>query len=219
MTKYKQFVVQAIRSFKNNYLSNPEAYSIKLEYKNSIVGCLRPIPAQLTGACANDVALQTLWRNLHKDTFLVEPFEATEDRTLKWLKETYFENDDRIIFMILDLAGIPIGHLAFENFVYEENKCEYGRLMRGAVSKHEREGKYNLIEIAQIALLKWGFEFLKLESVYGTQFKYNLPVNILHAKCGFIKIREYEHKKASGNVTLAEMVLRKEDFKFLAAKR
>jgi RimJ/RimL family protein N-acetyltransferase len=215
MTEYQKFVIKIIRSYKNNYLSDINAYSITLRYKARVVGRLRPIPVQLIGECANDIVLQTNWRNIHKDTFLVDPFHATEERTSKWIDETYVRNDDRIIFMILDHDNFPIGHLSFENFIYEEKKCEYGRLMRGDISKHEKKGRYNLIEIAQIAFLNWGFKCLDLKSVYGTQFRDNIPVNILHGKCGFRTIKEYEYKKSKGTVTLAEVVLEKENFKFL----
>jgi RimJ/RimL family protein N-acetyltransferase len=215
MTEYQKYVIEIIRSYKNKYFDAINAYSIELQFKGRIVGRLRPIPVQLIGECVNDIALQTKWRNLYKDSFLVDPFHATEERTLKWINETYVRNDDRIIFMILDHTSFPIGHLSFENFIYEEKKCEYGRLMRGAVSKHEREGRYNLIEIAQITFLNWGFNSLDLKSVYGTQIRDNSLVNSLHKKCGFRMIKEYEHKKSKSSVMLAEVVLTKENFKFL----
>ena len=215
MSDYKVFVTDIIRDFKNNYYTDKVKYSIPLMHNDVVVGRLRPVPTEFKEDALNDVHLQTKWRNIHKDSFLVEPFTATDERTLNWLKETYDNNDDRIIFMILDAIDNPIGHLAYENFIYEEKKAEYGRLMRGEVSKLEKNGKYNLIEIAQIAFLNWGFNYLDLSSVYGTQFADNFTVNILHAKCGFKTINQYDHQKSSGTVRMAERELKKTDFKLL----
>ena len=215
MYDYEIFVKNTINTFKNKYFENPEKYSIPIIYKEERIGRLRPIPTEIKGDAVNDVTLQTKWRNLHKDSFLVEPFIATDERTFKWLTDTYFNNDDRIIFMVEDIKNIPIGHLGFENFIYHEQKCEYGRLMRGDVSSTERERRVNLIELAQITFLNWGFNFLNLKLVYGTQFVNNWTVNMIHAKCGFVTIREYAIEKKSGIVKLADRELKKENFKLL----
>jgi RimJ/RimL family protein N-acetyltransferase len=215
MKDYEAFVKDIINSYKNNYFENPAKYTIPIIHNDERIGLLRPIPSRIEGDSMNDVALQTEWRNLHSDSFLVEPFVATDKRTLNWLRETYFFNPDRIIFMIEDINKFPIGHLAFENFIYDEQKCEYGRLMRGDVSPMERKKRVNLIELAQITFLNWGFNHLNLKLVYGTQFADNWTVNMLHAKCGFETIREYTHEKKSGVVKLADRVLRKEKFKLL----
>jgi RimJ/RimL family protein N-acetyltransferase len=215
MSEYETFVRDIIRDFKVKYFEDPKKYSIPIIHNNEQIGRLRPIPIELKGDACKDVELQTRWRNMHKDSFLVEPFIATEERTLSWLENTYFNNDDRIIFMIEDINKISIGHHGFENFIYKDYKCEYGRLMRGDVSPIEREKRVNLIELAQITLLNWGFNILNLKLVYGTQFADNWTVNMLHAKCGFETIREYTHAKSSGIVKLADRELRKENFKLL----
>lgn len=215
MREYELFVKGVINDFKNKYFENPEQYSIPIICNGEKIGRLRPIPIKIEGDAVNDVSLQTKWRNIHKDSFLVEPFIATDDRTFRWLTETYFTNDERIIFMIEDIDKFPIGHLGFENFIFSEYKCEYGRLMRGDVSPIERKKRVNLIELAQITLLNWGFNFLNLKLVYGTQFADNWTVNILHAKCGFVTVREYNLEKSSGTVKLADRELKKENFKLL----
>lgn len=215
MKDYELFVKNTISDFKNKYFENSEKYSIPIMHNGEKVGRLRPIPTKIEGDAKNDIELQTKWRNLHKDSFLVEPFTATIERTNNWLVETYFSNDDRIIFIIEDGNNLPIGHLGFENFIYNERKCEYGRLLRGEVSPMEREKRINLIELAQIAFLNWGFHFLKLNLVYGTQFTNNWTVNMIHSKCGFKTVREYSIQKKSGIIKLSDRELRKEDFKLL----
>jgi len=215
MNDYKVFVTDIIRDFKNNYYTDKVKYSIPLMHNDVVVGRMRPVPTEFKEDALNDVHLQTKWRNIHKDSFLVEPFTATDERTLSWLKETYDNNDDRIIFMILDVLDNPIGHLGYENFIYEERRAEYGRLMRGEISMYEKLNKYNLIELGQVAFLNWGFNFLELSAVYGTQFANNFLVNSLHSKCGFKTINHYDHHKSEGTIKIAETELKKTDFKLL----
>ena len=216
MNEYEVFVKTIIRNYKVKYFENPKIYSIPLNFKNEQIGRLRPIPIEIKGDAINDVTLQTKWRNMHKDSFLVEPFIATDERTLRWLNETYFTNDDRIIFMIEDIDHFCIGHLGFENFIYNEKKCEYGRLIRGVASPIERLKRVNIIKLAQIAFLNWGFNYLKLDMIYGTQFADNWAVNKIHAICGFTTVKEYPFEKNEGVVMLADKELKKENFKLLS---
>jgi len=214
MTNYKEFVTNIIRDYKLQYHNNTIKYSVPILYGDKKVGRLRPIPVLQTGDAKNDIYYQTKWRNLHTDSFLVEPFVATETRTLSWLEKVYFNNNEQIIFMIEDENNHPIGHLALENFIFDEYKCEYGRLMRGEISPQEKREKINLIELAQITLLNWGFNILKLNSVYGTQFSHNYPVSRLHEKCGFKRIDEKDHVKEAATVKIASVELKKENFAF-----
>lgn len=211
---YKEFITDTIKEFKNNYHTYPTKYQVPLIENGTVIGRLRPIPTIFENDSEKDIYYQTKWRNLHKDSFLVDPFVATEERTLSWLKKIYFENHECIIFMIEDIDNKPIGHLAFENFVFDEFKCEYGRLIRGEISIYEKRNKINLIEIAQIAFLNWGFNFLKLRSVYGTQFTDNYPVTKLHEKCGFKKVNESSYLKQNKEIKISEVELKIKDFKF-----
>jgi RimJ/RimL family protein N-acetyltransferase len=214
MSDYKDFVTGIIRDFKNNYFADKKKYSIPLMHKGAVVGRLRPVPTEFNDDAVNDVRLQTKWRNTHADSFLVDPFVATEERTLNWLKDIYIHNNERIIFMIEDRFNQPIGHLALENFIFDEEKCEYGRLMRGDISIQEKKDKINLIELAQIAVLNWAFNVLKLKSVYGTQFTHNYPVSRLHEKCGFKTIDEYALMKNGKQIGVSKVELRVEEFTF-----
>lgn len=215
MQDYEIFIKNIINTFKSNYFENPEKYSIPIIHNGEKIGRLRPIPTEIKGDAVNDVTLQTKWRNLHKDTFFVEPFIATEERTLNWLKETYFTNADRIIFMIEAIDNKPIGHLGFENFDYNKRMCEYGRLMRGDFSSTENQKKVNLIEQAQISLLDWGFNTLKVDIIYGTLFEDNYLVRRLHDKCGFITVAEFSVKKGNGTKNVLKIELTRNKYNSL----
>jgi RimJ/RimL family protein N-acetyltransferase len=215
MIDYKEFVTGIISDFKNNYFTDKIKYSIPILHKGIPVGRLRPVPTEFKEDAINDVQLQTKWRNLHKDTFFVEAFESTNERTFHWLESTYFFYDDRIIFIIEDIKGKPIGHLGFENFNFELKKVEYGRLIRGDISQEENLNKFNLIELAQISLLNWGFNTLKLNIIYGSLFANNWLVRRFHDKCGFKISSKWEVTKSDQLVDVIEIELLKENFKLL----
>lgn len=219
MQDYEKFVKDIINTFKNNYFENPGKYSIPIIHNGEKIGRLRPIPTKIEGDAINDVALQTKWRNLHKDSFLVEPFMATEERTFNWLKETYFTNSDRIIFMIEAIDNKPIGHLGFENFNFNKKKCEYGRLMRGDFSSIENQKKINLIEQAQISFLDWGFNTLEVEIINGSLFEDNWLVRRFHDKCGFLTVAEYTVKKGNGTKNVLEIELTRKKYNLLFKKK
>jgi RimJ/RimL family protein N-acetyltransferase len=212
MDNYEKNIRTKISDYKNKYFDNPDLYSIPIIFNDEKVGRLRPVPNKIIGAAVNDVALQTKWRNLHKDSFLVEPFVATEERTLNWLNETYFNYDERILFIVEDSNRKPIGHLGLENFEYTKKSCEYGRLMRGDFSDLEGLKKINLIEKAQISFLNWGFNFLGIEIIHGTLFKENYMVRRLHDKCGFNVINEFIIHKISGEKKVLEIELTKKEY-------
>jgi RimJ/RimL family protein N-acetyltransferase len=215
MSDYKVFVTDIIRDFKNNYYTDKVKYSIPLMHNDVVVGRMRPVPTEFKEDALNDVHLQTKWRNLHKDTFFVDAFEATEDRTLSWLETTYFYNDDRIIFIIEDTKGKPIGHFGYENFNYELKKAEYGRLMRGDISQEENINRINLIDLAQISILNWGFNVLKLNIINGSLFANNWMVRRFHDKCGFEVTASTKVLKSEQLVDVIEIELVKENFKLL----
>ena len=215
MEKYENEVRTTLRNFKERYHKNTSLYSIPLVEKGIKHGVLRPIPVQLINNAEKDVYLQTKWRNLHKDTFFVDPFIANEIRTLDWLNNTYFRNDDRIIFMIEDIDGKAIGHLGFENFDYINKSAEYGRLMRGDISRHENLNKVNLIKLAQVAIIGWGFNKLKLKSIHGSLFANNWMVRRLHDYCGFEVISSKIINKSGEKIEVIEIELLKENYKLL----
>ena len=219
MKEYEVFVKEIIMNYKDKYFEDPEKYSIPIIYKDEQIGRLRPIPSEIKGDAINDIALQTKWRNMHKNTFFVEPFIATEERTLNWLKEIYFTNAERIIFMIEAIDNKAIGHLGFEFFDFNRKTCEYGRLLRGDFSPIENQKKVNLIEHAQKSFLDWGFNTLELEIISGRLFADNWLVRRLHDKFGFIIVEEFTIKKSGNIENLLKIELTRDKFNSLFKKK
>ena len=210
---YENAVRGLIREYKQ-YFAAPDSFMIPLHWKGEPVGRLRPVPTELKGVAAKDAELQTDWRNLHKDSFITEPFTATIERTMGWLEKTYYHNDDVIIFIIEAVDGTAIGHLGFSGFDYKTRMCEFGRLMRGAVAPIEREKGVNLIELAERHFLRWGFDALCLEKFYGRQFADNHLVWRIHEKCGFRITERFMLPKDNGARELVRVEVTKNNFIF-----
>ena len=210
---YEKAVRGLIRAYKQ-YFGAPGSFLIPLYWKGERVGRLRPVPTELKGEASKDAVLQTDWRNLHKDSFLAEPFIATVERTKGWLEKTYYTNDDVIIFIIEAIDGTPVGHLGFSSFDYKERMCEFGRLMRGAVAPIEKKKGVNLIERAERHFLKWGFDALGLKKLYGRQFSDNRLVWRIHEKCGFYITEKFMVPKGAGERELIRVEVTKDKFIF-----
>ena len=91
---------------------------------------LRPITTRKEELNAEDVRLLTEWRNSHVRSFLTE-FQATEERTKRWLTETVGPDDTRILFMINDANNRTIGHAGLARIDWERGSAEIDAVVRG----------------------------------------------------------------------------------------
>lgn len=121
----------------------------------------------------------TEWRNKHMYSFFTW-FHATVDGTLKWI-ESIMDREDRILFLIQNLEGKPIGHIGLTNFDFEKNTCEIDSVLRGV--EEELPG---VMTYALESLIDWVFNRLKIDSVYLRVFEDNHKAISLYKRCGFI---------------------------------
>lgn len=212
-SEYENAVRGLIRAYKQ-YFDAPDRFLIPIYWKGERIGRLRPVPTELKGEASRDAELQTDWRNLHKDSFIVEPFVATVERTKGWLEKTYYKNDNVIIFIIEAIDGTPVGHLGFSDFDYKKKMCELGRLMRGAVAQIEKDKGVNLMVRAEMYLLQWGFDVLGLEKVYGRQFSGNHLAWRINKKCGFYITEKFMLQKCKGEHEMMRIEVTRDKFVF-----
>lgn len=139
-------------------------------------GRLRPI----THAAAADAQLITLltdWRNANGRFFLTQ-FEATSERTRRWLADVVLPDDSRLMFMIEDDTGVPIGHVGVRRL--NEPVVELDNMIRGRPG-----GAGQLMFWAELALLKWLFDVRKADGACLHVFSNNwIPIGI-HQAIGF----------------------------------
>lgn len=125
-------------------------------------------------ALANNL---TKWRNAAKQFFLTQ-FNATEERTQRWLQNIIVPSGDRLLFELLDDTGRPIGHAGVSNL--NEHSGEMDNFIRG-----EPGGDPGIFVAAEVTILRWLFCDLGLETVTLYVFSNNwIPISN-HILIGF----------------------------------
>jgi RimJ/RimL family protein N-acetyltransferase len=205
MKSFEENVRESIHDFKNCYFENPQKYSIPILFEKETIGRLRPVPTTLKEDAVNDAILQTKWRNMYKDSFFVPPFTATVERTTKWLNETYFYDDTKIIFLIETFDGISIGHCGIENFEFDKKICEAGRSLRGSWGRIEIEKKISILELGHKSKLRWSFDTLKLDKIYARVFANNISALRLSTNCGYYPVERYFIERYDGQREVVRM--------------
>jgi len=119
------------------------------------IGRLRPVGTRRGALSATDVRLVTEWRNRFADSFLTQ-FDATDERTERWLVDSVGPDDTRILFMLDDAEGRTVGHMGLAFIDWEAGTAEADSVVRG------REGPRGLVTRALDAMWSWGREALGL---------------------------------------------------------
>ena len=121
--------------------------------------------------------LLTSWRQKFMRYFLTQ-FKATIARTSTWLEEIVLKEDSRILFLILDEKGRPIGNFGVCNI--NEKSAELDNLIRG-----EKGGDVRLVYFSELALINWLFCSFDLDNIYLHIFSNNRRTLSLHETVGF----------------------------------
>jgi RimJ/RimL family protein N-acetyltransferase len=145
------------------------------DFEGSIIGELCPITNESLGNSAVIGAL-TEWRNKYGRFFFTE-FEAKDDRTRQWLKESVLADGTQMLFLIY-FKGSLIGQYGFKNL--SEKTALMDNLIRGIAGGHPK-----LIERAMMALVSWLFQNLEIDSVTGSVLSDNPFAMIVNRAVGF----------------------------------
>ena len=132
---------------------------------------LRPV------ATANDVRLLTEWRNRFVGSFLTE-FEATEERTERWLTEVVGPDRTRFLFMLDDVRGRTIGYLGLAFIDWQKRTAEADAIVRGV---DELPG---IMRKALLALLRWAHRDLGLTTALNVRVRSDNPAVNFYLKLG-----------------------------------
>ena len=95
-----------------------------------VIALLRPVATAGGRLAPGDVGRLTRWRNRHPRAFLTE-FEATKERTARWLRDIVGPGEDRILFMIDDLHGRAFGYMGLAFIDWVAGSAEVDAFVRG----------------------------------------------------------------------------------------
>jgi len=154
----------------------------------SKVGAMRlpvgdPIRAWLrpAGLDAVDAARLVEWRNRFVTAFLTE-FEATEERTVRWLTETVAPDETRILFMLDLPGGETVGYLGLAFIDWEAGRGEADAVVRGT------EAPGGLMTAALHTVLDWARGPLGLKEL-GVRVRSDNPALAFYEKAGFCEMQ------------------------------
>jgi RimJ/RimL family protein N-acetyltransferase len=148
--------------------------SALLPFAGPPAGALRAAAA----SSAADVRALTEWRNRFVGSFLHE-FEATEERTARWLADTVGPDDTRILFMVEDGGGRTVGSIGLAFIDWAAASGEVDAVVRGV------EAPPGLMTQAMAALWRWGRATLGLTQL-GVRVRSDNPAVAFYERTGFV---------------------------------
>lgn len=92
-------------------------------------GLLVPV-CELHADDEQTIALLARWRDANQLAFPTR-FEVTDEGTRTWLRRTLLDVPDRILFLVADRHGHPIGHLGFAHCLARDGVLEIDNVVRG----------------------------------------------------------------------------------------
>jgi len=163
--------------FKIKKSNHPLSISIKDDQGNKI-GVLELITWRDVGN-KKLIRLLSRWRDA-ASWYFPSQFKVTNRGTSIWLRKALLEKEDRVLFLIKDLKGAPLGHMGLFTFDFEGKSCEIDNVIRG------EKGVPGLMTFALYALINWTFENISIQKLYLKVFKDNIRAISLYERCGFI---------------------------------
>ncbi len=133
---------------------------------------------------AHDVELvETLarWREESAHVYPTQ-FPVTLEGTRRWLRSRVIDAPDRILFLITDVGGKPIGHVGFASALNDEGLLELDNLLRGSLRGHRE-----IVPMAVRALMDWAQDTIGPSGFYLRVLSSLRHVIRLDERLGFVE--------------------------------
>lgn len=141
------------------------------------------------------IAMLAKWRSENATAYPTR-FPVTLDGTASWLRDKLLAVEDRLLFLVLDRYGHPIGHLGFANSVNDVGEMEVDNVIRGV-----KPGNPGLMRAAMRALLKWAQDVIGPGGFYLRVLDDNPHAIAFYRDLGFVDgERQPLRRQARGDV-------------------
>lgn len=140
---------------------------------------LRVVATHVDRQNPEDVQALTQWRNRYVGAFLTE-FDATVDRTSRWLAETVGGNDRKVLFMLDDAAGRTLGFMGLDFIDWRQATGEADAIVRG------REAPRGTMTAALRTLMAWALGSIGLRGL-GVRVRSDNTALDFYRKVGFVE--------------------------------
>lgn len=136
--------------------------------ENQLLAYLRPITFDYKASLPGIVNALSRWRR-ENPTAGAGNFEVTDERTENWLKKYVLKNENRIIFIIMDLENHYIGQIGLADFDHITQSADIDAVLRG-----EKDTLPGIMGAALHTIIKWGKKELLLRHIFLKVFDDNL---------------------------------------------
>lgn len=120
------------------------------------------------------------WRDENSFAYPTQ-FPVTEEGTASWLRTGLLDVEDRILFIIANKTGTPIGHIGYANCVNEEMIMEMDNVVRGV-----KTGDPGIITEAARTIIRWAHEQFGPEGLSLRVFDDNEHAIRFYQNVGFV---------------------------------
>jgi perosamine synthetase len=185
-TTYRNAVERTFRFLKETRTA-PELWTKAIELSDG-AGYLLPV-CELHAE--DDGLIETLgrWREEHAHVYPTQ-FPVTFEGTKTWVRKRLLDAPDRILFLIVDVKGTPLGHVGFASALNDEGTLELDNLLRGSLAGHR-----DLARLAVEALLGWAQDCLGVEG-FGLRVLASLKHVIrFDERLGFVEVERIPLKR------------------------
>lgn len=135
----------------------------------------------VTSVADSTVARLAAWRRDHADGFTTR-FPVTEAGTRSWLQQHVIDNPQRVLLLLVDDAGRPVGNLGFMTGEAVGLPVEIDNVLRG------ESAPAGFMERALLALLDWLAGQVGTEPVGLRVLASNPRALRFYERCGFVEI-------------------------------
>lgn len=129
---------------------------------------------------SDDVLIAALAKWRKEATTFHNKFNVTFESTQHWLRKLLLDVPDRILFLVLNRYGYPIGHMGFANALNNMGMMEFDNVIRGVPGQDA-----GLMGAATKALLVWANGTFKPQGFYLRTLDDNERAMRFYSKLGF----------------------------------
>lgn len=150
------------------------------------------------------IAMLAKWRA--EATTFHNKFNVTLESTKRWLRKLLLDVPDRILFLVLNRYGQPIGHMGFASALNNECMMEFDNVIRG-VPKQDA----GLMGVATKAILNWANNTFQPEGFYLRTLDDNVHALQFYSKLGFKEDGKQPLRRTESNGEINHVPLAADD--------
>ena len=149
-------------------------HSVRLEDHKGYLLCV----SELHADDVDTITTLAKWRS--EATTFHNGFVVTFEGTKRWLRKLLLDIPDRILFLVVDRYGKPMGHLGFANALNDQGLMEVDNVLRGVQNVEP-----GLMSYSTRALLRWAVQTISPQGFHLKTLEDNTHAIDFYTHLGF----------------------------------